>query len=119
MDKEIKERWLRDLRSGEFKQGRGRLRKFNGEYCCLGVLANQGALENVASWTEGNYGYYVGGGNIAILSAKLVTWSGLSDEFGVLPKPVQFGNKLCRSLTDLNDEGMSFKEIADVIEEQF
>lgn len=35
---EIKQKWLDALRSGEYKQGKGRLRDGNGAYCCLGVL---------------------------------------------------------------------------------
>ncbi len=44
MNKEIKEKWLKALRSGEYKQGRGYLRKESGDedrYCCLGVLAKE------------------------------------------------------------------------------
>jgi hypothetical protein len=39
MTSETKQRWLRDLRSGEFKQGHGKLYdpKTQG-WCCLGVL---------------------------------------------------------------------------------
>lgn len=40
MEKEIEllNKWVVALRSGTYKQGRGRLRNANGEYCCLGVL---------------------------------------------------------------------------------
>ncbi len=37
MNKELKDKWINALRSGNYKQGLGRL-KYNGEYCCLGVL---------------------------------------------------------------------------------
>jgi hypothetical protein len=37
MDAELKSRWVAALRSGEFKQTRGRL-KMGNSYCCLGVL---------------------------------------------------------------------------------
>jgi len=37
MDQEIKQEWVKALRSGDFKQGRGKLRNGDG-YCCLGVL---------------------------------------------------------------------------------
>lgn len=36
-----KAKWVRDLRSGKFKQGRGRLLTAPGNFCCLGVLATQ------------------------------------------------------------------------------
>lgn len=38
MNPELKAMWIAALRSGEFDQGRGKLRNDNG-YCCLGVLA--------------------------------------------------------------------------------
>lgn len=41
MNAKLKAKWIKALRSGEFKQGRGSLRRVsNGvqEYCCLGVL---------------------------------------------------------------------------------
>lgn len=44
MKKKYRDQWLKDLRSGEFKQGRGALCKTRGEvttYCCLGVLGSQ------------------------------------------------------------------------------
>lgn len=37
MNKTIKKKWLKALRSGEYKQGRVNL-YWNGRYCCLGVL---------------------------------------------------------------------------------
>lgn len=37
MDQELKAKWTAALRSGEYKQGAGRLRRDTG-YCCLGVL---------------------------------------------------------------------------------
>ena len=44
LDAKIKERWLSDLRSGNFKQARAALKNNEG-YCCLGVLASQFADE--------------------------------------------------------------------------
>lgn len=38
MNPELKTKWVAALRSGQFKQGRGRLH-FYGTYCCIGVLA--------------------------------------------------------------------------------
>lgn len=41
MDKKLKARWIKALRSGKFKQGSGALERIEGERitnCCLGVL---------------------------------------------------------------------------------
>ena len=45
MDKKLKERWIKALRSGKYKQGGGNLRVINkktneAKYCCLGVLVD-------------------------------------------------------------------------------
>jgi hypothetical protein len=42
MDKELKEKWVKALRSKRYKQGWGRLERTERgvkKYCCLGVLA--------------------------------------------------------------------------------
>lgn len=39
MKKEIMEKWVSSLRSGEYKKGTGELRS-NGAYCCLGILTD-------------------------------------------------------------------------------
>lgn len=47
MTQELKDKWIAALRSGEFKQGRGRLCVAEGgvcTHCCLGVLNVVGAL---------------------------------------------------------------------------
>ena len=43
MNKQLKSKWIKALRSGKYKQGFGRLKQRNDtnhrpEYCCLGVL---------------------------------------------------------------------------------
>lgn len=38
MNKRIKAKWLKALRSGKFKQTRALLKDEQGGYCCLGVL---------------------------------------------------------------------------------
>lgn len=43
----LKARWLEALRSGKYKQARGRLRDESGAMCCLGVLCD---LVDPAGW---------------------------------------------------------------------
>lgn len=40
MKQEFKAKWLADLRSGQYKQGRKQLRDEYDQYCCLGVLCD-------------------------------------------------------------------------------
>lgn len=44
MDKKIKAKWIKALRSGKYAQGNGWLKDLDDFYCCLGVLCQiQGA----------------------------------------------------------------------------
>jgi hypothetical protein len=40
MNVEMKQKWVAALRSGNYKQGEGRLRDSRNCYCCLGVLCD-------------------------------------------------------------------------------
>ena len=89
MDKKLKTKWVKALRSGKYKQGR--LGLYNSEsrgYCCLGVLAS------VVSGKRGSNGVY----NIGYDPYEKV---------GKSPDLV--------SLND--DKKQSFSEIADWIEQ--
>lgn len=116
MNKRVKKLWLEALRSGEYLQTKETLWKKdpngNDSFCCLGVLTNLYVEEtgDLSAWDE-----------TTVLSEACVNWAGIIDQKFrlrqqevVLPKPVR-GMRL---LTDLNDKGMSFSEIADVIEDQ-
>jgi hypothetical protein len=50
MKAEIKEQWLKDLRSGDFAQVEGTLSDGEG-YCCLGVLCEQAVKAGVIEKT--------------------------------------------------------------------
>lgn len=56
MNKWVKRKWLRALKSGEYTKGQGTLgRKWLDEYCCLGVLVCEMAPEFIQStpnWIE-------------------------------------------------------------------
>lgn len=47
---EVKEKWLKALRSGEYKQGRNTLyNPDTDQYCCLGVLCELAFQERVGT----------------------------------------------------------------------
>lgn len=94
-----KQQWLDALRSGEYQQGRERLRAYevgdeSPRYCCLGVLnAVVGGLEGL-SWTSGWLRSFNDGSLVR----------GLSEDDQ-------------DTLSQLNDvDGASFDQIADWIE---
>ena len=55
MNKELKEKWLTALRSGEYAQGNGALRKpgdAKDSFCCLGVLCD---IYDPSGWYHGSH----------------------------------------------------------------
>ncbi len=105
MNKEIAEKWVAALRSGKYKQGRGALNK-NDSFCCLGVLCDISETSNWRRFVDGVCAYSVEGGR---LPKSVSDWANISLHPTV-------GNT---SLSILNDKGLSFLEIADVIEENW
>lgn len=51
MKRELRDKWVAALRSGEYKQGRGALQDTTGGYCCLGVLCR--VMEIPSHYTSG------------------------------------------------------------------
>lgn len=109
---EIKAKWIEALRSGRYLQGVGALKK-DTKFCCLGVLCD---VKDPKGW-EGNNKDLFDGKN-GTLPATVQNWSGV-DQWGNLQPPVEFGGKFHNDLASLNDSGMTFTQIADVIEAQF
>ena len=107
MNKQIKKKWLKALRTpadeGGYHQGRHRLVTplANGEYrfCCLGVLQNLYHLDSNTTFKEDNF-------FTPRFSAEVGKWAGL---------PVY--QISITNLIGLNDSSaVSFMEIADYIE---
>ena len=103
MNQEIKQKWLKALRSGKYKQGRRILRNKQNEFCCLGVLCD---IVNV-EWVEdeelfrASYKSSISGGYLVYGLAKDLD--------------IYWGSE--HRLMNMNDaEDRSFVEIADWIE---
>ncbi len=112
MKKSIMEKWVAALRSGDYYQGSHQLRNEMNEFCCLGVLCNLHAMEHPwSAATQTNPTEYLG--RYDTPNYKVLEWAGMDsrNELG------EFKNGLC--LTEMNDEGMTFNEIADVIEKKY
>lgn len=116
MNPEIKQLWLEALRSGEYRQGRGYLRRLNDDrsegYCCLGVLCDIYAKTTKNGTWDTVYRY---GTTFAVnvdspestdLPKSVQNWSGLT------------GDGVRGRLARMNDDGdHTFGDIADWIEE--
>lgn len=94
--------WVAALRSGEYKQGRERLR-YEDEFCCLGVACD---LSDPTGWDKMLYGEYEYDGKSNYMPDDVRTTYGLeaADQ---------------HELGSLNDKGMDFPAIADHIEKHY
>ena len=112
MNQEIKAKWVSALRSGDYVQGTGQLRRSN-KFCCLGVLCDLHAQEHpeIAAMQTDVHAYM---GESGWPPNEVTNWA--SGNFSVLA-PVSIGGDHM-SLATHNDNGRTFLEIADAIESQ-
>jgi len=108
--KEIADMWVQALRSGEYRQGRGRLKREDGAMCCLGVLCDLVPSE-VGKWNRLAF-EMAGDQNEAHLPKSARDWAGMCSQAGMV-------NHIKVQLTKLNDDGATFSEIADIIEKHW
>lgn len=101
MKKAIATKWVKALRSGKYKQGRGCLLD-EGKYCCLGVLCEVVSPES-RDWYFG-----------AQLTKTIAGKCGIKSLDGALPESSE-----SYSLSILNDSGVSFETIAKIIEDNW
>lgn len=98
MNAEVKAKWVKALRSGEYKQTDGGLRE-NDNFCCLGVLCD---LYDPTLWDASTY-RVEGACGVGYPPRTVKEWADLSDE----------QVEVC---AERNDNGDSFAQIADYIE---
>jgi hypothetical protein len=120
MNPEVKEKWIKALRSGEYQQGRHGLRREdstgNVSYCCLGVLCELYRVEKKRStWTFIEHIWFSFMNEGSILPEKVMKWAGMDDPSGMFRRKTGPED----SLTSVNDSGKSFKQIARIIEKYF
>jgi hypothetical protein len=117
MNPEIKKLWLEALRSDSYKQGLGNLRNEKDQFCCLGVLCD---LHNEEMWGDrwkilpaDKFGivYYEYAERYDLPPEEVCRWAGLPN---ANPEIHEDG----KPLAILNDEGWTFEQLADLIEQQ-
>lgn len=116
MDATIKQQWVDALRSGKYRQARGRLRDDGDAMCCLGVLCDIVAPDNWR-YEEDQYrgpdGWHQDNFQMGIPENLLKTVG-----FEVSEPIIEYkGERQAISL--VNDGGATFAEIADLIEAQW
>jgi hypothetical protein len=125
MDSSLKQKWVRALRSGKYKQASGQLKTEDG-FCCLGVLCD---VYDPSNWIvaddldlgednqEWHYKISMRGGYTSImkdvLPEEIADAAGLSRQNPEVPYGIDGGMS---SLAVINDSGASFAQIADLIE---
>lgn len=124
--------WIAALRSGKYKQGKHTLTMvdFNGNEfdCCLGVACklNRSDIDRVRS--NGEFKYFPIDDELRIhataieLPERMRQWLGIETCNGVIDHPFMLqaeskhGASSHYTLALLNDDGLTFNQIADVID---
>lgn len=111
MNPEAKREWVEALRSGKYTQGKGRLGYDWGSntephYCCLGVLCEIAYEKGIVKKTRESDGSYIYDDSMHLLPRSVQEWADVDDnpDLGEMP------------IADLNDRGLPFRFIADLIE---
>jgi hypothetical protein len=134
MNQDIKAQWVTALRSGNYAQTDGRLRKIStrdGEteegFCCLGVLCDLAVKAGVISEpTQATYNFedstiidyqYGEEKEESILPKAVIEWAELDSTSPFVFAPYTDGHGYYKAeLTELNDGGTGFAKIANLIE---
>ena len=118
MNQTIKSRWIDALRSGEYKQTQSFLchkdARDGDQFCCLGVLTDLFLQDRGYEWTyndEQDDGPYI---SYETLPDDVVVWAGLDSN----DPTVDFDAESSVCLSKLNDNGVSFTQIADILSSQ-
>lgn len=110
---ENQKKWVKTLRSGEYLQGKERLvqeEDNNLTYCCLGVACKLYEKETKEQLPLDSCGQYWVAEETLTDMPKVQEFFGLKSVNGYIPS-------MRTSLTQLNDIGKTFDEIADIIEQ--
>lgn len=114
MDKKLKTKWLKALRSGKYTQGKGALRTADNKFCCLGVLVDVMDKKAWPKTTETVSTLILG------IDAQVECYVAENNGTGISPETrdrIGLKGSIHSDLIEMNDSGKSFKLIADRIEE--
>lgn len=121
MDRVFFDKWLTALRSGEYQQGKNALKRIdqngNVQYCCLGVACDlinpkwADSPDNYQQEANSQYGFY------GWFADTLMESSYGSSEVIDLPFLSDLRYDVGKQVADMNDNGATFLEIADWLEE--
>lgn len=126
MKEDIRKQWVEALRSGRFEQGKEQLKTRDGKFCCLGVLCELAIDQGVipAPQLDGEFRVWTYNGQDIELPETVKNWAGLGDNSGRIDgfntvtreNSAVIGGIETGWLSDANDKGATFEEIAAYIE---
>lgn len=111
---EIKDLWINALRSGNYQQGKKKL-SVNNTFCCLGVLCEINHLAKIQV-QNGFISYsYRSEYDVSILP------KGFAKHLNIDTHGTFFGFTIdgLEALTVMNDQGYTFEQISEIIEQYF
>lgn len=121
MNARVKKIWIEALESGKYEQGQGTLRE-EDSFCCLGVLCDLYHDEvDDEDWcyVEDDQwnpeGYFTFLDNSDVLPQAVMDWAGMDSANPI----VNVGIDNADTLADVNDNGMAFQDIAQIIRKEF
>lgn len=138
MDPVVKKEWVEALRSGAYAQGKRALRpvidvgydddgnfltKATDTFCCLGVVCDLMAKKGLGVWldatTDGVEFKYTGKIGRYSVDARTEERIGQGLLPGALACSIGLGERRQNMLARKNDDGLTFAELADLIEKEF
>lgn len=112
LKRELITEWIAALRSGTYPQSIGQLQDAHG-YCCLGVMCDIAHKKGVEIGPNTPCGGYIAG-------AFPSSWAnGLDPHHRYEFNPVVTYNGQRQNVSTLNDDGVDFLTIADLLEEEY
>lgn len=134
MKQHIMKKWIKALRSGKYKQGKGTLKQYNRngqvQHCCLGILCElyneemkknkkKTLSEEVINNSDFPHGSTIFDRDRSFLPDKVMKWSGIKTCNGQLQHTITSNTYFTETLAEHNDNGVKFKAISDTIEKNW
>jgi len=115
MNQEVKTKWLEVLESGAYPKAVGCLQTIKGEYCCLGVLTDLYIKETgQGHWEDAGDTRVFNGEEELLLPVEVQEWAELDSN----DPYIRYEDTDFDSLSELNDDSVTFEEVIVVIREQ-
>lgn len=129
MNQDVLKKWVAALRSGKYNQGEGHLGMTDEDgdehFCCLGVLCELALDEGIPNLNRefnGDALRYFYNDREDFLPTPVMEWAGFHDKNPGIPYiqvEEESDEVYDKPLSELNDEGLSFTAIADIIEQEW